>query len=156
MCCQESGSSVHRSATAARPILKHFTDTPEVQFGRVRIATRNQQRWHYLAETVRPQPQQEGCQEKLKIKEDLRPTSVAQLALSASLAQPPPLSVESFLFSLQTSCVLHKHLNLSQLTSLCQSEFSEAARNCSIPPEVFLFVSLYGVPTNGAQRCNVR
>jgi hypothetical protein len=41
------GSSIH---------LKHFTDIPAVQFCRVRIANTNQQWWHYLAETARPQP----------------------------------------------------------------------------------------------------
>jgi hypothetical protein len=49
----------------------------------------NQQQWSYLVETARPQSLQEELQEKFssvplsvgKISEDLRPTSIAQLAL---------------------------------------------------------------------------
>ena len=39
LCCLETSSSVHRSASTARSTGKHFTDTPAVQFGRVGIAT---------------------------------------------------------------------------------------------------------------------
>ena len=46
---------------------------------------------------------------------------------------------------------------LSQHHSANQPESTEAARNHSTPPEVFFWcVSLYGVPTNEAQLCNVR
>jgi hypothetical protein len=61
LCCLEISSSVHRSAAAARSTHKHFTDTPAVQFSRVRRANTNQQQWHYLAETARPQPQLESA-----------------------------------------------------------------------------------------------
>jgi hypothetical protein len=33
----------------------YFTNTPVVQFGRIGIANRNQQLWHYLAEKARLQ-----------------------------------------------------------------------------------------------------
>jgi hypothetical protein len=56
LCCQEISRSVHRSAVSAWSTHKHFMDTPAVQFCRVRIATTNQQQWHDLAETARPQP----------------------------------------------------------------------------------------------------
>jgi hypothetical protein len=36
-------SSVHRLAEAASSTSKYFRDTPTVQFGRVRIANKNQQ-----------------------------------------------------------------------------------------------------------------
>ena len=55
-CCLEIDSACHRSAAVAQFTCKHFTDAPAVQFGRVGIANTNQQWWHYLAETARPQP----------------------------------------------------------------------------------------------------
>jgi hypothetical protein len=56
MCCLEIGSSVHRLVEAALSTCKHFTDTTLIQFGRVGIANRSQQQWHYLVEIARPQP----------------------------------------------------------------------------------------------------
>lgn len=47
LCCLEIGSSVYRSAAAARSTLK---------FSRVGLANTNQQPWYYLAETARSQP----------------------------------------------------------------------------------------------------
>ena len=57
--CVVGKLTVHRSAAAAQSICKHFTDIPAVQFSRVGIANTNQQWWHYLAETARPQPRHE-------------------------------------------------------------------------------------------------
>ena len=54
--CWEIGSSVHMLATAAQSTHKHLTDTSMVQFDNVGIANTNQQQWHYLPETTRPQP----------------------------------------------------------------------------------------------------
>jgi hypothetical protein len=87
-------------------------------------------------------------------------------------SKPPSLSTESYLYSLQTSRVLHVScltmylasahesllakppVSLYQLTSLCQSpEFMEV-----MPPEhyqSFWCISLYGVRTNGAQLLNI-
>ena len=45
---------------------------------------------------------------------------------------------------------------LSWHHSANQPESTEASRSCSTPPEVLWCISLYGVPTNGAQLCNVR
>ena len=60
--CLELNSSVHRSSiAAARSPLKHFIDTPAVQFGRIRLGNRNQQQWHNLAETARPQPRHKSA-----------------------------------------------------------------------------------------------
>jgi len=56
LCCLETSSSVHQLAAAAQSTLKHFTGTPAVHLGRVRIAKVNQQQCHDLAETARPQP----------------------------------------------------------------------------------------------------
>jgi hypothetical protein len=56
LCCLEIGSSVHRLAVAARSICKHFMETL-----RVGIANTDQQWWHYLAETARPQPPHESA-----------------------------------------------------------------------------------------------
>jgi hypothetical protein len=76
-------------------------DTPAVQFRRVRLANRNQQWWHDLAESARPHlslgsshqevpgrtPGEVLCCVSLReanINKDERPTSVAQLAVPAS------------------------------------------------------------------------
>ena len=84
-----------QSAVAAWFTCKHFTDIPAVQFSRVRIANTSQQWWHYLAETPGLSldlSQQKGpggmpgvlCCASLreaKISKDVRPTSIAQLAV---------------------------------------------------------------------------
>ena len=98
LCCLEIGNLVPRLVASARSTGKHFMDTPAVQLGRVGIANMNQQRWHCLAETARPQPRHESAggtrkhtrrssqlclsqrSEDLQ-SQDSRPTSVAQLAL---------------------------------------------------------------------------
>jgi hypothetical protein len=41
--------------------LDPLTNTSQIQFGRVRIANKNQQRWHNLAETARPRPQHKSA-----------------------------------------------------------------------------------------------
>ena len=48
--------------------------------------------------------------------------------------------------------VLHQHVSVSADITVNQPESAEAPRTCSTPPEVFLFVSLYGVQTIGAQQ----
>ena len=128
LCCLEIGSLVHRLAVAAWSICERFRDMTAVQFSRVGIANMNQQRWRDLAQTTWPQPQQEGpggmpkevlsCTSlgESKISEDKRPTSIA------SLAQPPSLLVESYLYPPNITCspgILHQHTLLSQLASLC-------------------------------------
>ena len=62
LCCLEISSLVHRSTLTAQSTCKHFTDLPAVQFSRVGIANTNQQWWHNLAETARPQPQLESAE----------------------------------------------------------------------------------------------
>ena len=102
---------------------------PAVHFGRVRIADRNHQWWHCLAETARPHPWHEaiagevyvlGCASlsELKISEDSRPTNTAQLALPASQGHPPSLSLESYL---HPPYITGPPWVMPQLTSLCQS-----------------------------------
>ena len=61
LCCLEIGSSVHRLAMAAQSTHKHFMDISAVKLGGVQIANMNQQQWHYLAETARPQPQHKSA-----------------------------------------------------------------------------------------------
>ena len=121
LCCLEISSSVHRSAVAARSTHKHFTDTPAVQFSRIWISNMNQQRWHYLAETARPQPQHKSAG---GTRRDTRRSS--QLCLSqgsedqqrcethkhctaSCTSKPSSVSVTlwSPIYTLQTSRVLH-------------------------------------------------
>ena len=86
-----------------------------------------------------------------KISEDLRPTSIAQLAVPASQALSPSLCGVLFIPS-------KHHVSSTCLASACASnhpESLEAAANCSTPPEVFWCISLYG-RTNAAQLCSVR
>jgi hypothetical protein len=54
--CLEIGNSVHSLVAATQYTHKHFMDTPAVHFSRVGIANTDQQWWHDLVETVRPQP----------------------------------------------------------------------------------------------------
>jgi hypothetical protein len=75
------------------------------------------------------------------------PTSLAQLAVSASQALSPSLRGVLFIIS--------KH-HVSLVCASNQPKSVVVATNCSTPPEVFCQVSLYGVPTNAAQLCNVR
>jgi hypothetical protein len=96
LCLLELSSSVHRSAAAARSTRKHFMDTPAVQFGRVRIANRNQQLWH----TKQRQPglsQQSKDQWSLKTHKHCAASSISKPS-SASVTVHPVL---------QTSPVLH-------------------------------------------------
>lgn len=130
--CLEICSLVHRSAVAAQTVHKHFTDIPAVQFGREGMANRNQQWWHYLAVVALPsgdrQPglshsvsQQRGpgpagtpgealssaSLSKVKISENLRPTSTAQHCTASSVSKPssaPSLSVESYLYPPNIMC----------------------------------------------------
>jgi hypothetical protein len=76
-------------------------DASAVQSGRAGIANRNQQHWHDFIGTARPHPQYESAGgtkanrnsgnvlscaslSKMKIRKDVRPTSIAQLAVPAS------------------------------------------------------------------------
>ena len=132
-----------------------------VQFNSIGIANTQQQQWHFLLESAGPQPWHKSAggtlgaarssswfclSQEAKIREDLRPTSVAQPALYASQAPPPSLSVGSCLHPPNITSpprVLPQHVHSIEAT--------EVARNCSTPPEVFWCVSLYGVLTNAAQ-----
>lgn len=84
--------------------------------------------------------------------EDMRATNITQLAGPASQALSPSFRGVLFIPSqhrMFTTC-------LASASSSYQPESSEAATNYSTPPEVFLCVSLYGVPTNAAQLHSVR
>jgi hypothetical protein len=105
-------------------------------------------------------------------KERPEPTGTPDLLSCASLSQlympsSAPVTAESYLYSLQTSQILHEScLSTCLASAMCvclswhhsanQPKSKETARNCSTPPEIFWYVSLYGVTTNGAQLCNVR
>jgi hypothetical protein len=56
LCCLEICISVHRLAVAYKSSSKHFSDTPAIQFDKVRIANMYQQQWYDLAETAMFQP----------------------------------------------------------------------------------------------------
>ena len=86
---------------------------------------------------------------------------------ASSITKPSSAShlpIKSFLYSLQTSHVLHQsclrmclssaHASVSADITLPinQPESSEWKRNCSTPPEILWCVSLYGVPTKVTQR----
>jgi hypothetical protein len=129
LCCQEIRSSVPRLAAAAQSTCKHVTDAPAVQFGRVRIANTNQQWWHYVAETARPQPRHKSAGET-KTNRNARKSSwlclsqrnddqqrhcTASWTNKPSPVQPPPLSLESCIYFLQNSMcplqVLPQHVS---------------------------------------------
>jgi hypothetical protein len=58
---------------------------------------------------------------EVKIKEDLRPESIIQLPLKASLDQPPSLSVESYVYPPNIMCpsqVLSQYMSLTISPSL--------------------------------------
>ena len=138
--CQDISSSVHRSAAAARPTHKHFTDISAVQFSRVRIATANQQQWDYLAKTARPQPWLEsagGTRRDARRSswlcisqwsEDQQRLKPNKHCTTRSRSKPSLASVivcwTLFIHPPNITCFprfLPQHLYLSQLTSLCQS-----------------------------------
>jgi hypothetical protein len=135
-------------AAVAQSTHKYFTDTPAVQFGRVRLAA--VVTWQpglnlSLSQQEGPTgtPEVLGCASlgEVKISEDGRPTSVAQLAVPAS--QAPSLSLCGGLFmpsKHHTSSVCLAPAHASN-----QPESLEAATNCSTPPGDFWCVSLYGV-----------
>jgi hypothetical protein len=71
LCCLEIDTLVDRLASAARFTHKHFSSTV-----RVGISITNQQRWHYLTETARLQPQQESVEGTRPIGAPGKPLSV--------------------------------------------------------------------------------
>ena len=151
-------------------------DISVVLFGRIGIANTNQQ-WF---KSARPQPQHETaggtsrnarsfqlCLSQLS-EDQLRPKT-NKCCIASSISKPYSASITvlwGYLCSLQTSHVLHGSFpSMSCLNtwvflrwyhSANQSKSTEVARICNTSPEVFCHVSLYGVPTNGAQLSNVR
>ena len=125
VCCLEIDSSVQSTTVTACSTCQYFMDTPAVQFCRVGIANTHHQQ-HYLtfsqaslslSTSQQEAPGPTGMPRKVhscvslseaKIGEDTRPTSVVQLALQASQAHLLSLIMEFFLYSLQTSCFLHR------------------------------------------------
>jgi hypothetical protein len=174
LCRLETGSSVHRPARAARSTCQHFTDTPAVQFCRVGIANRNEQRWHYLAESARPQPwhksaaggtrrlarssrlclsQRREDQQRFKTNKHCHSWlswlyKQAQLSLSQS--------VQSYLYPPNITCFSSTLVSvLADITlpiSLSPGKWQESAAH----HQKFFGVSLYGAPTNAAQLRSVR
>ena len=97
-----------------------------------------------------------------KISKDLRPTSIAQLAVPTSQAQPLSLSIESFRYPLQTSCVLHRSC-LSRasvsadITLPIRSSPWKWQETVAYHQKFFgAILSLYRVLTSVTQLCNVR
>ena len=88
----------------------------------------------------------------MKIREDARPTSFAQLAVPAS--QALSLSLHGVLFIPSKHHVSSTCLASARASN--QPESEESANNYSTPPEYFWCVSLYGVPTNAAHLQNGR
>ena len=140
LCCLEISSSVHRPMATAQSTQKHFTDTPAVQFSRIWISNMNQQRWHYLAETARPQPwlKSAGGTNKnarrssqlclSQASKDQRRNETHKHCTASCTSKPSSASVtvHRVLFIPPPNitcppCVLPQHVCLSQLTSLCQS-----------------------------------
>ena len=143
LCCLEIGGSVPRSAGRGSLIHSRTVQgAPAVQFRRVGLANRSQQRRHDLAETSRPQPLFEStggtwrtpgevlsCASLKEV--NIRPTSIAQLAVPTSQSLSPSLHL-SPIYTLQTSCVTHVP---------CFSTCNQ---------------SVHGVPTNAAQLHSAR
>ena len=103
---------------AAPSTRKHFTDTPAVQFSRVRIANTNQQQWHYLAETARPQPWLESAggtnrntrSSQLCLSQRRCKTNKHCTASSISKPSSASITVHRFLFILSLNikhCYIH-------------------------------------------------
>jgi hypothetical protein len=155
--CLEIGSSVHGSAVAARSTCKHFMFTPAVPFSRVGIANTNQQRWHFLAETARPQPPEEltgGARRCASLSEGQRRWATKKHCTASSTSkpsQPQSLLATFYLHSLQTSCGL-------QLTSLCQSVWVHRSGKKATACYQKFFLEHFSLwsPENGAQLHNVR
>jgi hypothetical protein len=129
-------------------IYSHFLDLPTIQFGTVRIASTNQQQWHYLTEIARPQPLLKsagGTREDTKRSPQLclsHPLSVKwrsvktwdqqalhSLALSTSQAQLLSLS---YLHSLQISRVPHRSCFTMCLASACESVLADIMLSISL------------------------
>ena len=170
----EIGSSVHRLAAAAWSTHKHFTDTPAVQFrkslgskqesavvalpGRdsqasasVPVSRRDQQEHH---ETFSDVCLSQRSEDQLWLKTHKRCT-----ASCTSKPNSVSITVHRGLFIPSTHHVsstgLSKWLCLSWRHSASQPKSKESSRNCSTPPEIFWWVSLYGVPTNSTTQCQV-
>jgi hypothetical protein len=114
LCCLEIGSSVHRSAAAARSTQRLLTDTPAVQFGSMGIANTN-----HLAETARPQPWHWAIwrdQEELAV-----PLSGKWRHCTASSISKPSSASITVRPVLQTSSGLHGSVLAVELTPPCQS-----------------------------------
>ena len=113
------------------------SQTPAVQLVRVRIANTNQQWWHCLAETARPQhplSQQEGPEgtpEDVSCfsrgNEDQQRLETHKCCKASSISKPSSASItahKSYLYPPNITCppgVLPQQVHLSQLTSLYQS-----------------------------------
>jgi hypothetical protein len=90
--------------------------------------------------------------------------TVSSTSKPNSIPPPRPITVHwAYLYSFQTSYILHglvlTCVSVSADITLpinLSPESKESARNCSVPPKPFWCISLYGVPTNGAQLPNVR
>jgi hypothetical protein len=136
-----------------------------MKFSRVRIVNTNQQRWHYVAETARPQPQQQQgptgmSGEALSYaplrSEDQQRFQTDQHYTASSINNPSYtllLSMEFYLYPSNALCplrVLPPHRSclstwvcLSWHHSVNQPESMEATRNCVTPPKFLgVFLSL--------------
>jgi hypothetical protein len=107
--CQEISSSVHRSAAAARSTLKQFTDIPavwdsSVKYKQVSQPSKNSQEGFRSAGTSGAVLVQRLSQWS---KDHWRQETRKYSAMQTIQAQPQPLSFKSFLYSLQTSLILH-------------------------------------------------
>jgi len=159
--CQEISSSVHRSAAAARSTCKHFvniyTSSPAVaQPSRNSQPQPNQQDSMGGTRTIKSDSssrlylsQQSEGQGRLETKQHCR---------AGSMSEPLSLSIESYLYSLQTLRVLHgscltlclalacdsvlAKLHVGSVSAditlpICQS-MRRRQETTSTPPEVFL------------------
>jgi hypothetical protein len=144
---------------AAPPTRKHVTDLPAVQFSRLRIVNTNQQRWHYRAETARPEPWHKLAEgtwrdtrrsSRLCISkqiEDQQRLEINKHCTARSISKPSSASITvhwAYWFP-PRSHVLHEPCHsmwvcLSWHYSASQPESVEAARSHNTPPEVFFLV----------------
>jgi hypothetical protein len=87
--------------------------------------------------------------------QDQRPSSASVTVLRVLFILPPNITCPPPV--LPQHVILPQYVHLSQLTSLCQSaQVHGGCKKLQHTTRFFWCVSLYGVPTNGAQLHNVR
>jgi hypothetical protein len=171
-CCLEISSSAHSLEIAVQSTSKHFTNTPAVQFSRVRLAivlTKPSKDIQATASAQVTKRNQEGSQENSwlclfqSIKNPWRfKTHKPYTASTKSKPSSASVTVHWVLVTLSKhhvfSRVLPQHMHLPQLTSLYQSVqvFRSGKKLQHTTRSLLVHFSLCGFPPNAAQLCSTR